>query len=449
MGHELKTQERTAAPESGAAGTLGSFFKQSAWMGVATVLGGVFMVAVHSVRMERTQYEVFSAMLRAFLLLGIPSAGLQITFARQSAAAVRPEDRSRLAATVRRVLAGIGILWLALLVAVFLGREAIAGQLRLGDGRALWPTLGVGLMWLLLPVLRGLLQGSQDFAILGWVAILDGFLRFSLILVCVAVLHLGAAGALTGVLLAMGVTTGIAFWRTRPLWTLPGAAVDWGAWSRHVLPFTLGAGSLLVLANADVLYLQAIIPESEAERFQQGDAYTPAAMIGFALVQFTGQLAVVMFPKIARSVAGGERTDALTLAFLGTLILGALAVGFVCLFPALPLRIVFFTRPDALAAAPIVPWHTAAMVLFTLANVLVANLLAQGRMRIIPWAVGIALLYAATLYGLRNHLPTLQPVLAYRLMPQIIGGCSLALLLVAAWMTWGRNDPIEGRNIEH
>lgn len=427
-------------PVSAPAGTRGSFFRQSAWMGLATVLGGVFMTAVHPVvfRMERAEYEVFSAMLRAFLLLGIPSAGLQTAFAQQSAAAIHPEDRARLAGTVRWVLAGIGLLWLTLLLAAFLGRGSIAGQLRLGDGRALWPTLGVGLMWLLLPVLRGLLQGAQDFATLGWVAILDGFLRFSLILICVFVLHLGAAGALTAALLAMGISTGIAFWRTRALWTLPGAAVDWGAWIRHMLPFTLGAGALLVLANVDVLYFQAIIPASEADRFALGVRYTPAAMIGFALVQFTGQLAVVMFPKIARSMAGGERTDALTLAFLGTLILGTLAVGFVTLFPAFPLRLVFFTRPEAVEAAPIVPWHTAAMVLFTLANVLVANLLAQGRMRIVPWAVGIVLLYGATLYGIRDHLLTLPPVAAYRLMPQIIGAYSLALLAVAAWMTWAR-----------
>lgn len=445
MVNQQEFEKGTAAPEARA-----SFFRQSAWMGLATVLGGLFMTAVHPVvfRMERPEYEVFSAMLRAFLLLGIPSAGLQTSFAQQCAAAIGPADRARLAATIRWVLAGIGLLWLGLLLAAFAGREAIAAQLRLGDGRALWPTLGVGLMWLLLPVLRGVLQGTQDFVTLGWVAILDGFLRFSLILVGVFVLHLGAAGALTGALLAMSVSTGIAFWRTRRLWTLPGAAVDWGAWGRHVLPFTLGAGSLLVLANVDVLYFQAIIPASEADRFALGAAYTPAAMIGFALVQFTGQLAVVMFPKIARSVAGGEKTDALTLAFLGTLILGSLAVGFVCLFPALPLRIVFFTRPDALAAAPIVPWHTAAMVLFTLANVLVANLLAQGRMRIVPWAAGLVFLYAGTLYGLRDHLLTLQPVLAYRLMPQIIGGYSLALLLVAAWMTWGRGRPIEVKNTQ-
>jgi hypothetical protein len=78
------------------------------------------------------------------------------------------------------------------------------------------------------------------------------------------------------------------------------------------------------------------------------------------------------------------------------------------------------------------------MVLFTLANVLVANLLAQGRMRIVPWPVGIVLLYGATLYGIRDQLLTLPPVAAYRLMPQIIGAYSLALLAVAAWMTWAR-----------
>jgi hypothetical protein len=199
-----------------------SFFRQSAWLAFGTVVGGAFMTLVHPVvfRMERSQYEIFSAMLRAFLLLGIPSAGLMTSFAQQGAAALTPEARGRLATTTRRVLCGIGLLWLVILVATLLSRDRISSQLRLGDGAVLWPTLGVGLMWLILPVMRGLLQGEQDFYTLGWVAILDGFLRICLIVLTVLVLHLGAAAALTAALLAMVASTGVALWRT-PITCMP------------------------------------------------------------------------------------------------------------------------------------------------------------------------------------------------------------------------------------
>ncbi|MBX3731917.1 MAG: hypothetical protein KF791_04905 [Verrucomicrobiae bacterium] len=414
------------------------FFRQSAWLGVATVLGGVFLTAVHPVfgRGRAAEYEVFGTMLRLFLLLGIPSAGLQVTFAQQSAIAITPEARARLATTTRAVLGGIVIFWAALLLAAVIGRDALTALWRLGDSRVLWPTLGVGLMGLLLPVLRGLLQGRQDFATLGWLAILDGLLRLLLILAALHLLHCGAAGALVAVLLGMLLTTALGAWRTRDVWCHPGAPVDWRRWLGNALPFTAGAGALLILANVDVPYLQATIPGPLASHFRMGEGYIPAAMIGFALVQFTGQLAVVMFPKIARSVAGRLPTDALTLAFLGTLLLGTLAVAFVSVFPQLPLRIVYFTNPAALAAAPVVPWHTSAMVAFALANVLVANQLARGRFWIVGWLIAIVAAYLGTLTGIRSHLLTLEPVAAYRLLTQVLGAYSLLLLLIAAALTW-------------
>lgn len=417
------------------------FFRQSAWLALATVVGGLFMTAVHSVvfKMDRPQYEIFAAMLRVFMLLGIPSAGLQTVFAQQGAAALSPELRARLASTTRRVIGGALLLWLFLVAMTFLGHDALSAQLKLGDGRVLWPTLGVGLMFLVKPVLLGLLQGEQDFSTLGWVSILDGFLRLSLIVVTVFLLHLGAAAALTVAFIAMTVSTGVALWRTRALWRGPGAPVDWRSWVGRVLPFTLGAAAMLLLANVDVVYLQAIIPADQADRFNLGEAYIPAAMIGFALVQVTVPLAMVMFPKIARSAAGGGRSDALTLALLGTLVLGVLAAGSVTLFPRLPLMIVFFNKPAALAAAPLVPWFAWAMVAYSLANVLVANLLARGRYSIVPWALGVAVAYLATLAVVRHHLMELDPAVALCRLPQMVGGFSLLLLGIAALMTWGKS----------
>ncbi|HRI12775.1 MAG TPA: hypothetical protein PLX89_07190 [Verrucomicrobiota bacterium] len=539
-----------------------SFFRQSAWLAFATVLGGAFMTAVHSVvpLLGTSQYEVFGAMLRLFLLLGIPSAGLQTAFAQQTASALTLTDRQRLAATSRRVLGGIVGIWLVMLAVTYWGQEAISVKLKLGDGLVLWPTLGVGLLWLVLPVLRGLLQGAQDFATLGWVSILDGFLRLSLIIVVVLVagatwsnysFHnlsafaqrlksptnpisaylrgqmseptrsgladwsgtgkvpeglqellvrdlnsfllgsslwdsghfsevplrpatqellrrkpLGkdlarlnrllledafplelprnrfvsreAAAAIGVAFLAMLASTGIALAKTRHIWGGPGAEFAWRPWLARVLPFTLGAGALLLLANVDLIYLKTIIPEDRAEEFLLGQRYQPASMIGFALVQFTVPLAMVMFSKIAHSVAAGGQTDALVLALVGTLLLGSAAAGFVTLFPKLPLQILYFRTPANVAAAPIVPWCAWAMLAFALANVLVSNLLARSRFEIVPWAVGLVFVFLLTLIWLKPHFLGLEPFLAFRRFVQILGGFNLLLLALAAWITWGR-----------
>ena len=109
------------------------FFRQSAWLAAATVLGGAFMTAVHPVasQMGETEYGVLGAMLRLFLLLGIPSGGLQVVFAQQSAAAVTPDLQRRLTGTARGVSCGIAVVWSALAVVTLVWSEAIARRLNL------------------------------------------------------------------------------------------------------------------------------------------------------------------------------------------------------------------------------------------------------------------------------------------------------------------------------
>lgn len=421
-----------------------SFFRQSVWMSFATVFGGAFMTAVHSVagRMETSQYEAFFAMLRLFLLLGIPSAGLQIAFARQTAAALTPDLQSQLASTTHRVLAAVFLLWLGMLAVTAWGYDAINAQLKLGTGQVIWPTLGVALLWLVVPVLRGVLQGQEDFWSLGWVSIVDGILRFSGMCIAILAFHAGAVGAMWVAFLAMASSTVVAAWASRSVWMRSGSQFSWRPWVAQVLPFTLGAGAMLALANFDSVFLKAIIPAARADEFLLGERYLPAAMIGFALTQVTVPLAMVMFPKIVRSSAGGAQTNALALALIGTAVVGALSVGFLTLFPKLPLQILFFRSPERWAAAPIVPWCAWAMLAYAMANVLVSNLLAQERFSIVPWAVGVALLFIGLLYGLRHHFLTLEPYTAFRQVAQIMGACNVLLLLIALALTWGRKPKV-------
>ncbi len=418
-----------------------SFFRQGAWLSAATLLTGGFMIGAQLIgnTMGREQFEILIMMLRLFLVLGIPSAGLQIVFAQQTAAAVTPESQRQLAATLRRVLPGVFALWLVMLLVAIFCREGLARQFKLGDGRVLWPTLGVALTWLTLPVFRGVLQGRQNFGALGWVSLLDGAGRITATGLIVLAWHGQAAGAMLGALTGQVFSMGVAVWATRDVWRVRGAAkVDWAVWFRRVLPYTLGAAGLIVLANFDVIFLKAAIPGTKADEFDLGELYLPAWMIGFALTQITVPLAMVMFPKIARSAATGIKSDALTLTLVGTAILGGLSWVGVLLLPKLPLQILFFRTPANWAAAPMVPWCVFAMLAYALANVLVNDQLARSRFAVVPWIVAVAVGYVALLVVLTPHLLTMEPFSAYRVVAGVIGGANLLLLGVAAFLTWGR-----------
>ena len=425
------------------------FFRQSAWLAAATVLGGAFMTAVHPVasQMGKTEYGVLGTMLKLFLLLGIPSGGVQVVFAQQSAAAATPDLRLRLAGTARGVLCGIAIVW-AVMAALTAGwHDGIARRLNLADATVLWPTLAAAFTWLALPVFKGLLQGRQEFGTLGWIGILEGAGRLVAMVVVVRGFRGHAAGAMGAVAFGQALSFVVALRATRSVWLGPGAEVDWSGWIRRAVPYTAGAAGLLVLSLFDFVYLQAAIPAAQADAFSLGQLYVPAATIGFALTQVTVPLAMVMFPKIARSVATGTKSDALALALSGTALLGSCGWIAVLALPKLPLQILYFRTPANWAAAPLVPWCVFAMLSYVLANVLVTDHLARGRFAVVPWVVGIAAAYVSVLVALTPTLLAMDPIAAYRLVASVVGGANLLLLAIAALLTWGGKTPRIQRRI--
>jgi O-antigen/teichoic acid export membrane protein len=412
----------------------GSFFRQSAWLGAATLVGGALMTAVHSsaAKMPGDEYATFGTVLRLFLMLAIPSVGVQVVFAQRAAAALTDANHRTLSRAARGISAAIFVIWLPMLLAGILCKDQLVAGFELGSTAVLWPTLGVALTWMLLPVFRGILQGEQNFAALGWVAILDGVGRFGSVVLMVALFHATAAGAMYGALVGQLLSIGIAVWSTRKVWMGPGGPVEWGQWILRIIPYTLGGGGLLVLANFDYPFIKANIPAADAV----AHLYYPASMIGFALTQITVPLATVMFPKIARSAASGHKTDAMTQALLGTALFGSLSGIAVMVLPQLPLRILYFTKPENWVAAPLVPWFVWTMLLYALANVIVNNLLARDRFSIVPIVVAVAGLYAGGLLWLKPRLVAMEPLAAFKITILMVAGANLLLMILGLLVMW-------------
>jgi hypothetical protein len=149
------------------------------------------------------------------------------------------------------------------------------------------------------------------------------------------------------------------------------------------------------------LFLQAAVPE--AWQKEVGSRYSPGAQIGFALSQFTVPLALVMFPKVARSAAGGDGHQAFRWTLIATASLGGLAALGCTLLPWLPVKILLPGIPTELSA-PLVPWFVWGMLAFTLANVLFSDRMAHGDFRFVPGALVLAALYATSLWGFQDSL---------------------------------------------
>jgi O-antigen/teichoic acid export membrane protein len=332
------------------------------------------------------------------------------------------------------VLRATFTVWLAIALLVFVLRGHIETSFKISNPAALWVTVLLGLASLWFPVLKGILQGQQKFAGLGWVMILDGVGRFSAI---VLIVHFGgqAAGAMAGALIGQLVSFTLAATLVWTVLVAPSAPFEWRAWLKRVVPLTLGSGVVLCMANSDVVYVQILFGD------QQSPFYMAAAIIGLALVTFATPLAAVMFPKIVQSAARTEKTDALKHALGATALLGALAAVACTLLPWLPLRIIYFRQPDYWVSAPLVPWFAWALVPLVLANVLMGNLLAREDFRVVLWACAVVLGYLAALVGLRTQILSLAARNIYDGFKVVIGTLGFfncLLLLVTIRFTFHR-----------
>ena len=220
-----------------------TFFRQSGWMLIATVVSGAFMTLVQAAAQQmpkdpvtgNTEYGVFSALMNALAQLAIPALGLQTVFAQQAVAATDEAKRAELVGTVRGVVKVLAIFWLVIVVLAVTFREHLLRDYKIINPLAIWITLGVALVSILNPVFAGLAQGRQNFLWFGWATILNGVGRFAAVAVLIVWLHKQAAGAMAGVLAGSLLALGIFIWKTNVEWRGPAAPFRWPGWLRRVI----------------------------------------------------------------------------------------------------------------------------------------------------------------------------------------------------------------------
>jgi O-antigen/teichoic acid export membrane protein len=408
-----------------------NFFRQSGWMMASNLICGVFMAAAAFSAANvtpRTDYSVFVTILRVFILVTLPAAGVQTLLAQQAAAAVTDQARRDLNATTRGVFKLIIVFWVLLALTGAALRWNIAAMLQASNANIIWAILALVLAAYIFPFFLGLMQGAQNFLVFGWSTILNGVGRFIGILIGIKMFEISATGATLGA--CGGFVTGalVSLWPSRAFFKKDGGHFAVGPFLRNVLLITAGAGSTLFIINVDMPLIQSHFPK------EFSNLYAAAETIGIAVVTLCVPVAAVMFPKLVRGRATASGSNALYLAVVGTAIIGGASALFCTLLPGLPLRILYFRTPEMMKAAPLIPWFMWAMVPLTMYNVLINNLIARQRYGIIPFALMLPVAYALTLFFfLKGN--TLPPLDAFKRVIQILMGFSSALLLASVYFS--------------
>jgi glycosyltransferase involved in cell wall biosynthesis/O-antigen/teichoic acid export membrane protein len=345
-----------------------------------------------------TDYGSLAALISAFLILLVAGQSMQVAAAREAAL-----DRLGHPELLRATLRGWTDKLLIALVAVTAASVLLRGPLAhlIGVPEHPWAAAAIpptGVLWMLLSLQRGALQGLREYGVVGLSIVGEalGRLVFGLILVLGG---LGVTGALLGTPLAFAAAiVGLEVALKRRV-----GPVAEQEEARRSLRGLIGDGwvpivglfLLATLQNVDVIV---------AKHKLAGDAagsYAAAAVAAKAVVWVAIGLGLHLLPEATRRAAAGLDPRPVLLRALG--VLAIVAVPALVIFALLSkplLRIAF--GPELTLAAGALPLLGLAMTLLAVAYLTVQYMLALGETRFL-WVLGVVALAEPVLLS-RNHL---------------------------------------------
>ena len=421
----IPAEATTEAPAAAAPGHRSTFFRQSGWLMIAGIGGGILMWLVHFLaqKIPNAEYGMFGVYLS--IAMCIPIMPMQMGLAHQTAQALATGRRRELSGLIRWVGLGTLVLWIVAAVAFYFLTPRLQVLWKLPNPVGLWVTFIVVLFSLWAPMLAGVLQGKQDFLWMGWCQILNGVGRLCVAALVVFLLAGGAAGMMVGALFGYLVATGISVWQTRELWTVKPLPFEWRDLLREMGPAMLGFAAFQFLFTADTMFVKSYFSGEETA------FYFSAGTLSRALMWLVGPLAAVMFPRIVQSAARSEKTDLMNVVLLGTAVLSVSgAIGLSVLGPWV-VRFVYGSSFVSVASS-VLPWYAGAMVPLALGNVLLNNLLARSNFKVVLPVCLLAIGYGIALTQFHDSLVTVLKVL---------GAFNLGLLAICGWYTWRAKHP--------
>jgi O-antigen/teichoic acid export membrane protein len=352
----------------------------------AAVLATNFIALVFTIVFARilgaSGYGSLAALLSAFIILMVPGSALQIATAREVSQAVA-SGSSTAGSGVRRWLGRLGVATAVVAVVAIPLRPVIGALINVDY---LWAAAAVpvtSMLWMLVSVERGVLQGFRRYKLVGLSLIGEAAARLAFGLVLVAA-GLGVTGAfLASALALIGVGAALSI----PLYRrLPSTSSD----SRQRLRDLL-AGSWAPVLGLTLLFtlqeVHVIVVKHEASGDAAG-SYAVAAVAAKAIIWVAVGLGLYLLPEAARRAKTGVDARPILLRTLALIATTSVPMILIFTVAATPLLRVAFGE-DLTGASAALPWLGLAMTLLSCTYLCVQYLLALGRARFI-WILAVA-----------------------------------------------------------
>jgi O-antigen/teichoic acid export membrane protein len=366
-------------------------------------------------------YGSLAVLVSAYIILMVPGSALQIAVAREVGGDLAAGSE-RAGVGVRRWLVRLALATLVVALLAIPLRSLIGAAINVDD---LWGAAAVpvtAMLWVILCVERGALQGFRRYRAVALSIVGDAFARIVFALLLFAV-GLDVTGAFLGAalaFLAMALVLLVPLHRELP----PPELDDHHEARLHDL---LAGARAPVLALTLLLALQelhVIVVKHEASADAAG-SYAVAAVAAKAIVWIAVGLGMYLVPEAARRAKKGEDARPILLHTLGLITAAGIPMVLIFAVAGRPLLEAVFGE-DLTQASDALPWLGLAMVLLACSYLSVQYLLALGRWRFIcVLAVGVVV-EVGSLIGIGADLTAVALALL-----AIQGACAGVILFLA------------------
>jgi O-antigen/teichoic acid export membrane protein len=323
----------------------------------ANILNYLFNVAV-SRRLGVENYAVLSALGGLLVVLSLPSIVVNLIVVKFAAEFHAVGDEQRLARLSRVVLQWTAILAAVLFAACFALRGVIANFLHIADDYAVIFTVTLLALSLIMPSVRGVLQGRQDFRLFANSVILELALK---VIFGVALVYagFGVRGAMFGWSVAVGLALCYTIWAVRRGLSRSNEArlsIDASRLFKTLSGMAAATAVLTLLSFLDVVLVKHYFDA------RQAGLYAAVNLTGKVVLFIVSFLPMTLLPKaIAKAKRGEPAAGLLLQSAAGTLVLSGAVLTLFALMPATVIEIL--AGRAFVAAAPYVFRYDIAMTL--------------------------------------------------------------------------------------
>lgn len=369
----------------------GKLVRHSFLLLVTTGIANVANVAFHMFmgrRLLADEYGILSALLGLMLILATPLDALRNAMAHFSARAHRAGDSAQARAIARHWSIRIALVSIPFTTVIWLFRERIAAFFHLATPAPVLLIAIFLIVFMLVPVVAGVLQGLQRFwwfgaSMHGWSLVRLG-LGIAFVISLAATAYYGVLSHALSQLYALLVAGVGVWWITRDSGPRVHAPHGIGSYFIHAL-FMLGAYG--VIMNSDIMLVRHFFPE-------RADEFARAATIGRSVVFLPQPIAMAMFPKVI-SAGGISKASRLLLLKALAMVVGMIGVGVgISLFwPWLPLWVLYGIKEPSPELAHLVRVVMLALCPLGISYLLLHFEMAQHRFGTVPWLIVLAVAY--------------------------------------------------------